>query len=108
MSDIFISLSEFESFGIVFVEAMKHGLPVIASVNSVASSIIDDFQTGLLVNPNNDGEVSGAMLELLLDKRIRDAYGKKGKKKVLKEYHPSHILDKWENILNSLLKSPLS
>ena len=102
MADIFISLSDFESFGIVFVEAMLHKIPVIASLFSIASTIVDDLQTGLLVNPYCDVEVSGAALELLLDGEIRTAYGENGRKKVFKEYHPEKILNKWEKTLERL------
>lgn len=103
MADIFACLSEFESFGIVFVEAMFHGLPVIASGFGVAGSIVDNFKTGLLVNPHCDVEVAGAIIELLLDDGIREEYGRKGKEKAFKEYHPERILDRWEEILSSLL-----
>ena len=103
MADVFISLSDFESFGIVFAEAMLHKLPVIASGFGVAGSIIDNFKTGLLVNPNCDVEVSGAIIELLLDDGIREAYGKKGKVKAFSDYHPEKILARWEKILASLL-----
>jgi glycosyltransferase involved in cell wall biosynthesis len=103
MADIFISLSEFESFGIVFAEAMLHRVPVIASVFSVARSIVEDFQTGLLVNPHCEVEVSGAILELLLDDDIRRVYGENGRKKALKEYHPAWVLDQWHKIIDSLL-----
>lgn len=102
MSDIFISLSDYESFGIVFVEAMLHKIPVIASIFSVASSIIDDLHTGLVVNPYCDVESSGAILELLMDDSIRTAYGENGRRKVLREYHPEKILNKWEKSLEKL------
>jgi glycosyltransferase involved in cell wall biosynthesis len=103
MADVFVCLSEFESFGIVFVEAMFHGLPVIASGFGVAGSIVDNFKTGLLVNPYCEIEVAGAIIELLLDDGIREAYGKKGKEKAFSDYHPEKILDRWEKILGFLL-----
>jgi len=104
MADIFISLSEFESFGIVFAEAMLHKLPVIASINSVARSIIDDFHTGFLVNPSCEHEVSGAILGLLLDNNIRKIYGSNGRKIALERYNPERILKQWSKILDALLK----
>jgi glycosyltransferase involved in cell wall biosynthesis len=99
MADIYVSLSDFESFGIVFVEAMLHNLPVIASVHSIASSIVDEFHTGILVNPHSDAEVAGAVLELLLDEKIRKIYGENGKRQALQDYSPKGIVDRWEKIL---------
>ena len=104
MADIFISLSEFESFGIVFAEAMLHKLPVIASIHSVARSIIDDFHTGFLVNPSCEHEVSGAILGLILDDNIRKIYGNNGRKIALERYNPEGILKQWGKILDALLK----
>jgi len=101
MADIYVSLSDFESFGIVFVEAMLHNLPVIASGNSVSSSIVDEFHTGILVDPHCDAEIAGAVLELLLDEEIRKIYGANGKRQALQDYSPKEILDRWEKTLNS-------
>lgn len=103
LADIFISLSEYESFGIVFAEAMLHRLPVIASIFSIAKSIIDDFHTGLLINPHCEMEVAGAILELLEDKNLRTIYGQKGYEKAIKEFTPKTIIDKWEETLLSLI-----
>lgn len=103
MADVFISLSDFESFGIVFVEAMLHRLPVVASVFSIARTIVQDFHSGLLVNPYCDAETSGAIVELLLDKAIRRVYGENGRKAVLKHYAPRVIVDQWEESLTALL-----
>jgi glycosyltransferase involved in cell wall biosynthesis len=103
MADVFISLSEFESFGIVFVEAMLHRLPVVASVFSIARTIVQDFHSGLLVNPYCDAETSGAIVELLLDKAVRRKYGENGRRAVLKHYAPRVILDQWEESLTALL-----
>ena len=102
VADIFISLSEFESFGIVFAEAMLYRLPIIASSSSIARSIVDDFQTGLLINPHCDREVAGTILELLEDEKIRKAYGQAGYEKVIREFSAGHIIKKWEESLPQL------
>lgn len=96
MSDVFISLSEYESFGIVFIEAMKNELPIIGSVKSVARTIIDEFQNGFLVNPSNLTEVAGSIIELLEDKNIRKKYVENSIKKV-KNIYDKRIIK--ENIL---------
>jgi glycosyltransferase involved in cell wall biosynthesis len=99
MSDIFISLSEMESFGIVFVEAMNSGLPVIASKNCVARYIVDESQTGILVEPQCLTEVAGAISELLSDDIMRHRFSKNARKKSLEKYHPQLIIDTWEEVI---------
>ena len=79
-------------------------MDVIASINSVARSIIDDFHTGFLVNPSCEHEVSGAILGLILDDNIRKIYGNNGRKIALERYNPERILEQWSKILDTLLK----
>jgi glycogen(starch) synthase len=47
-SDIALLPSRYESFGLVYVEAMARGLPVIALANDFTSEIVEDGQSGLL------------------------------------------------------------
>ncbi len=104
MADVFISLSDYESFGIVFAEAMLHKLPVVASVCGIAESIVKNFKTGLLVNPDCEEEVAGAVLELLWDGDIRKRYGEKGRRLALSRYDPDNILARWEKHLSDIDK----
>jgi len=99
MSDVFISLSEMESFGIVFTEALNYGLPVIASKNCVARYIVTESETGLLVEPKTITEVAGAMVELLSDQEMRRRFSANARRCAVEHYHPQHILDKWEDVL---------
>ncbi len=103
MSDIFICLSEMESFGIVFVEAMNSGLPVIASKNCVARYIVDESQTGILVEPQCLTEVAGAIIELLSDETMRQEFSGNARKKVIEKYHPQHIIDTWEEVIANVI-----
>lgn len=106
MSDIFISLSEMESFGIVFVEAMNNGLPVIASKNCVARYIVDESQTGILVEPQCITEVAGAIIELLSDEIMRRNFSENARKKAIEKYHPQQIIDTWEEVIANVIANP--
>jgi len=103
MSDIFICLSEMESFGIVFVEAMNSGLPVIASKNCVARYIVDESKTGILVEPKCLTEVAGAIIELLSDETMRKQFSENARKKTIEKYHPQHIIDTWEELIANVI-----
>lgn len=94
MSDVFISLSEFESFGIVFIEAMNYGLPVIGCKNAVVESIVGEFRSGLLVDPHNLTNVAGAVIELLLEPDTRKMYGRRSMAAVEKLYQKKVVKDK--------------
>jgi phosphatidyl-myo-inositol dimannoside synthase len=64
-----------EGFGIVYLEAGVHGLPVVAGRAGGAVDAVVDGTTGLLVDPTNHVEVADAITRLLAD---RDAAARMG------------------------------
>jgi len=104
MSDVFISLSEMESFGIVFVEAMNNGIPMIASRNCVSRDIVKETETGILVEPKSITDVAGGIMELLGDEAMRKRFGQNGRKNAVSDYHPQHLLARWEELFANVIK----
>ncbi len=70
-----------ESFGIVLVEAMACGLPVIASDIPGYASVIEHNQQGLLVEPKNSQLLAKALIQLLSDQALRANLGEAGRQK---------------------------
>lgn len=75
---LFVMPSRFEAFGLVFVEALLHGLPVIASDRYEMKHIIRDGETGYLLKNEDAEELAAKMREALENKamhqRVMDAY----------------------------------
>jgi phosphatidyl-myo-inositol dimannoside synthase len=67
-----------EGFGIVYLEAGAHRLPVIAGNVGGALDAVVDGVTGLLVDPTDHVAVAGALIELLLDRSRAAALGDAG------------------------------
>ncbi len=67
MADIYVMPSRKEGFGIVFVEAMFYGLPVIAGNVDGSVDALLNGELGLLVNPESIGEVRNAVEKILDD-----------------------------------------
>lgn len=67
-----------EGFGIVYLEAAGHGLPVVAGRAGGAVEAVDDGVTGVLVDPDDHVAVAGALADLLLDPRRRHEMGRAG------------------------------
>ena len=64
----------------VIAEAMATGTPVIASKIAAIPYLVEDGETGFLVDPNNPKEIAEKLVTLLSDKHLRSKMGKEGKK----------------------------
>jgi glycosyltransferase involved in cell wall biosynthesis len=71
----FIYLSLYEGFGLPPLEAMKCGVPVIASYGSSLPEVIGDC--GILINPTDISELTNAIIRLHGDRNLRNDLGNK-------------------------------
>ncbi|WP_431622628.1 glycosyltransferase, partial [Enterobacter asburiae] len=77
-SDIFLLISNWEGFPISILEAMRAGLPVLASdVGGVSESVIDG-KTGYLVPRADVDAVKNRLADLINDFSLRAEFGKSG------------------------------
>lgn len=84
--DIFAFPSYFEAFGLVLLEAMQHGLPVVASDEGAIGDIVADGETGFLV-PKRDVDCLADRLEtLLLNPKLRGQLGAAGRRRYLEHF----------------------
>ena len=75
-----------ESFGIVLIEAMATGLPVVATEYPGVRAIVDNDLTGLLVRAGDAEAVASAIRALSSDPQRRLKMGQRGREKALSEW----------------------
>ena len=92
-SDIFVSASESESFGLVFAEAMSFALPVVACRVGGIPEVVEDGKTGLLVEPNDPNALAEALLTLLENRNRRVEMGEEGLRRVMSIFRLSVTID---------------
>ena len=68
----------FDTFGLIVLEAMAAGKPVIGTCFGGAPEIISDGETGYVVNPYNTKDMSVKIIDLLTDKKKAEEFGQKG------------------------------
>jgi len=80
-SDIFVFPTYFkkETFGIVNIEAMSWGLPVISCNEGAISEVVQDGINGFIVNPKSPEEIADRVLELANAPDLRRKMGMKGR-----------------------------
>ncbi len=71
-----------EPFGLVIIEAMAQGLPVVATRGGGVGEIVDDGRTGILVPPRDAGAMAEAISTLLADPAQAKRMGEAGEKAV--------------------------
>jgi len=80
--DLFVAPSLYESFGLIYVEAMAWGKPVIGGRAGGVPEVIADGVTGKLVAPGDADDLASALLQLLRDENQRLAWGRAGRARV--------------------------
>lgn len=78
--DIFVAPSRYESFGLIYVEAMRAGKPSIGVRAGGVSEVIEDGVTGLLVDPDSVS-LGRALAELVADPARRATMGQAGRRR---------------------------
>ena len=81
--DVFVSPSLYESFGIIFIEAMRYAKPVIGCRVGGMQEVIADEQTGLLCQPGDAQSFQACLDRLLADEALRRKLGSAGRERLL-------------------------
>ncbi|MDZ7373154.1 MAG: glycosyltransferase family 4 protein [candidate division KSB1 bacterium] len=100
--DVLVLPSFWEGFGIVLIEAMAAGKPVVASRTSSIPEIVVDGETGFLVPPGDSGALADGLLRLAQDRELALAMGKRGRERVHRWFTLDRMVDQWESIFQRL------
>ena len=103
LCDIFCLPSWSEGFGVVYLEAMANGKPVIGVKGQGIDPVIRENETGLLVEPQNVQSVVNALRQLISNKPMRDEMGEKGKKTVLQKFTWEHCSQQYVQLYREIL-----
>ncbi len=82
LADVFCLPSLQEGFGIVFLEAMAAGLPIVAARAAAVPEVAPDGEAALLVPPGNSGALAAALVRLIKDRDLRARLGQGGRMRV--------------------------
>ncbi len=101
--DLFVHPGDPEPFGLVNLEAMAMRKPVVAFAHGALPEIVLDGETGLLVQPGDEGALADAVLDLLSDPQRRSAMGAAARERVEAHFTAQRMVAEVDSALAAVL-----
>lgn len=103
-SDFYVMSSRYESFGLVLIEAMSCGLPIVSfNCKYGPASIVKDRETGILVPSNDVKKLADAICSMIEDEEMRQQMSINARLES-KKYLSENIMPLWHEFYKSLGK----
>lgn len=102
-ADLFLLPSSTESFGLVALEAMASGVPVIASNVGGIPEVVEDAVTGYLAGPDDIDRMVERSIALLRDDVLHAVFAEAARKRARERFHFETIVPQYEALYERLL-----
>jgi len=96
-----------EGLGVVLLEAMSYGVPVVASEIGGITDIIENGESGLLLPPADVDLLASTLERLARDPALATRLGAAGERRVRAAFGWPEIIGKWKECYDALAASPL-
>ena len=103
LADIFVFPSIFETFGIVLLEAMAAGLPVVAASASAVPELVIDGLTGFLSEPLSPESMANRLRILLENEPLRREMGQAARERAVKCYDWDKLVIEYEDLFRTCI-----
>ena len=100
--DFFVAPSRYESFGLIFAEAMSFGKAVIGTRAGGIPEVVEDGATGILCPPDSPNSLVDAIVQLASSASKREEMGREGRKSVINKFSLSNLIRQTENYYRRL------
>jgi glycosyltransferase involved in cell wall biosynthesis len=97
--DVFALPSLEEGFGIVYLEAMAFGKPVLAAPLTAVPEVVLDGETGILVDPDREHALVTALVSLLGNPALRKRLGEAGRRRVVEHFSFDRLVERLDEVM---------
>ena len=102
-ADVVVSVPWYEPFGMVALEAMACGVPVVASAVGGQIDTVVDGRTGVHVPPRRPDRIAAALRRLLADPELRAELGAAGAERARTQYGWARVADRMQEAYAAVL-----
>lgn len=99
--DVFLMPSYSETYGLVLIEAMAMGLPVISTNSGGVPELVRNGVDGLIVEPKNVAQLAEAIVMLARQPALRRRMGASGRKRFLQTFREDQCIDRMVELIQS-------
>ena len=103
-ADLYLLLSEHESFGLTALEAMSCEVPVVGTSGSGMEGFLGDGVAGSLFPVGDVPAMVDGCMRILDDDDLARSMGKAGRKRVMEDYHEDVIVEQYEELYRSVIE----
>ncbi len=100
--DMFVLASQSETYGMVTIEAMASGLPVIGTDDGGTIDLINHEKNGLRFTPMHDDELASAMTRYITEPDFAQGVARQAEQDALAKYSHTCQCEAWERLFDRL------
>jgi glycosyltransferase involved in cell wall biosynthesis len=102
-AQVFALPSAREGFGIVYLEAMLHGVPVVGAAAGAVPELIWPGENGFLVPPGDVAALRATLERLRKDPALATTLGQKGRALAIERFGPARFESSWLTLVEKIL-----
>jgi glycosyltransferase involved in cell wall biosynthesis len=107
-ADVLVYPTLEDVWGLVILEAMQFGIPVIASREGAIPEIVEHGVNGFIVGKSNPKEIATMIEKLIINPKLREQMGKAGREKFLANYTIDIFERNMKNVFEEILNSKIN
>ena len=101
--DLFVAPSLYESFGLIYLEAMNYAKPVIGCRAGGIPEVIDEGLTGRLVDPSAPQQLAAAIVSMLKSPKQLREFGLAGRQQIAQRYNYLTMARNFERVYREVI-----